>query len=69
MHPHEIAEAAAKLASEHDLVLVEGAGGLLVRFDAAGGTLADSARLLSAPVLVVAPSGTGHPEHDGADSA
>src|SRR5690606_29522971 len=44
---------------EHDLVLVEGAGGLLVRFDAAGGTLADAAALLSAPVLVVAPAGLG----------
>lgn len=57
--PHEIAEAAAKLATEHDLVLVEGAGGLLVRFDAAGGTLADAAGLLSAPVLVVASAGLG----------
>ena len=59
VHPHEVAEAAAKLATEHDLVLLEGAGGLLVRFDAAGGTLADAARLLSAPVLVVAPAGLG----------
>ncbi|GAB2851056.1 dethiobiotin synthase [Streptomyces deserti] len=59
VHPHEVAEAAAKLATEHDLVLVEGAGGLLVRFDAAGGTLADAAQLLSAPVLVVATAGLG----------
>lgn len=59
VHPHEVAEAAAKLATEHDLVLVEGAGGLLVRFDPTGGTLADAARLLSAPVLVVAPAGLG----------
>jgi dethiobiotin synthetase len=59
VHPHEVAEAAAKLAAEHDLVLVEGAGGLLVRFDPAGGTLADAARLLSAPVLVVASAGLG----------
>ncbi|MEU1706796.1 dethiobiotin synthase [Streptomyces sp. NPDC005706] len=59
VHPHEVAEAAAKLATEHDLVLVEGAGGLLVRFDAAGGTLADTARLLNAPVLVVASAGLG----------
>ncbi|MER6036957.1 MULTISPECIES: dethiobiotin synthase [unclassified Streptomyces] len=59
VHPHEVAEAAAKLATEHDLVLVEGAGGLLVRFDAAGGTLADTARLLDAPVLVVASAGLG----------
>ncbi|KOU63396.1 dethiobiotin synthetase [Streptomyces sp. MMG1533] len=59
VHPHEVAEAAAKLAAEHDLVLVEGAGGLLVRFDAAGGTVADAAGLLAAPVLVVASAGLG----------
>ncbi|GGY99589.1 ATP-dependent dethiobiotin synthetase BioD [Streptomyces olivaceoviridis] len=59
VRPHEVAERAAKLATEHDLVLVEGAGGLLVRFDAAGGTLADAARLLGAPVLVVAQAGLG----------
>ncbi|MGW0767532.1 dethiobiotin synthase [Streptomyces sp. NPDC002676] len=59
VHPHEVAEAAAKLAAEHDLVLVEGAGGLLVRFDAAGGTLADAAEALRAPVVVVAPAGLG----------
>ncbi|MGP4084955.1 dethiobiotin synthase [Streptomyces sp. KR55] len=59
VHPQEIAEAAAKLATEHDLVLVEGAGGLLVRFDAAGGTLADAAGLLAAPVLVVVSAGLG----------
>jgi dethiobiotin synthetase len=59
VHPQAVAEAAAKLATEHDLVLVEGAGGLLVRFDAAGGTLADAAELLRAPVLVVASAGLG----------
>ncbi|MFI7412754.1 dethiobiotin synthase [Streptomyces sp. NPDC049627] len=59
VRPHEIAEAAAKLTAEHDLVLVEGAGGLLVRFDEAGGTLADAAELLAAPVLVVASAGLG----------
>ncbi|MGV4982116.1 dethiobiotin synthase [Streptomyces sp. NRAIS4] len=59
VHPHEVADRAAKLAAEHDLVLVEGAGGLLVRFDAAGGTLADAAALLGAPVLVVAQAGLG----------
>ncbi|MFJ6104062.1 dethiobiotin synthase [Streptomyces sp. NPDC092359] len=57
--PGEVAEAARKLAAEHDLVLVEGAGGLLVRFDEEGGTLADVAALLGAPVLVVAPAGLG----------
>ncbi|WP_217250468.1 dethiobiotin synthase [Streptomyces sp. AC602_WCS936] len=59
VRPHEVAEAAGKLATEHDLVLVEGAGGLLVRFDAAGGTLADVAGLLDAPVLLVASAGLG----------
>ncbi|MDG9726212.1 dethiobiotin synthase [Streptomyces sp. DH41] len=57
--PEEVAETADKLATEHDLVLVEGAGGLLVRFDAAGGTLADVAGLLGAPVLLVASAGLG----------
>ncbi|MEU6303758.1 dethiobiotin synthase [Streptomyces chartreusis] len=59
VRPHEIAEAAAKLAAVHDLVLVEGAGGLLVRFDESGGTLADAAELMAAPVLVVASAGLG----------
>ncbi|MFD4031111.1 dethiobiotin synthase [Streptomyces sp. NPDC058637] len=59
VRPYEIAEAAQKLATEHDLVLVEGAGGLLVRFDEQGSTLADAARLMGAPVLVVAPAGLG----------
>ncbi|MEU2727098.1 dethiobiotin synthase [Streptomyces griseoviridis] len=59
VRPWEIAEAAAKLATEHDLLLVEGAGGLLVRFDADGGTLADAAVRLGAPVLVVATAGLG----------
>ncbi|MFF2009741.1 dethiobiotin synthase [Streptomyces sp. NPDC058195] len=57
--PHEVADAALKLAVEHDLVLIEGAGGLLVRFDDGGSTLADAARLLAAPVLVVTPAGLG----------
>jgi dethiobiotin synthetase len=59
VRPHDVAEAAAKLATEHDLVLVEGAGGLLVRLDDDGATLADVAAELAAPVLVVAPAGLG----------
>jgi dethiobiotin synthetase len=58
VRPQEVAEAAAKLAVDHDLVLVEGAGGLLVRFDD-DGTVADAARLLRAPVLVVTSAGLG----------
>ncbi|MEV7728592.1 dethiobiotin synthase [Streptomyces sp. NPDC087917] len=57
--PAAVAEAAGRLAAAHDLVLVEGAGGLLVRFDEEGNTLADAARLLAAPVLLVAPAGLG----------
>ncbi|MGV9881612.1 dethiobiotin synthase [Streptomyces sp. NPDC003006] len=59
VRPHDVADAAEKLATEHDLVLIEGAGGLLVRLDDEGGTLADAARLLGAPVLVVATAGLG----------
>lgn len=55
----ETAEAAAKLAAAHDVVLVEGAGGLLVRYDEDGSTLADAAGALGAPVILVAPAGLG----------
>jgi dethiobiotin synthetase len=47
------AEQISALAETRRLVLVEGAGGLLVRFDEDGATIADLARLLTAPVLVV----------------
>jgi dethiobiotin synthetase len=57
--PAQVARAVTALARTHDLVLVEGAGGLLVRFDEAGGTLADVATRLGAPVLVVAAAGLG----------
>lgn len=43
----------------HELVLVEGAGGLLVRFDEDGLTLAELARGLRAPVLLVADPALG----------
>lgn len=48
---------------DEDLVLVEGAGGLLVRFAADGWTLLDLARELAAPVLVVAAPGLGTLNH------
>ena len=54
--PLSLARVAAdvrKLAEGRALVLVEGAGGLLVRYDEEGATLADLARELGAPVLVV----------------
>ena len=53
----------AGLAEDRDLVLVEGAGGLLVRYDPAGTTLADLAAMLDAPVLVVTAAGLGTLNH------
>ncbi|HVQ95872.1 MAG TPA: dethiobiotin synthase [Mycobacteriales bacterium] len=49
----EVARQVDRLAADRDLVLVEGAGGLLVRFADDGWTLADLARQLRAEVLVV----------------
>ncbi|MET8005209.1 dethiobiotin synthase [Nonomuraea glycinis] len=45
------------------LVVVEGTGGLLVRFDEDGATIADLARLLGAQVLVVTRAGPGTLNH------
>jgi dethiobiotin synthase len=53
----------AKLAESRDLVLVEGAGGLLVRYDPDGGTLAGLAAALAAPVVVVVAAGLGTLSH------
>ncbi|MGH3912313.1 MAG: dethiobiotin synthase [Pseudonocardiaceae bacterium] len=61
--PAVVVAAARELAATHDLVLVEGAGGLLVPFDADGGTLADVAVALGAPLLVVAAAGLGTLNH------
>jgi len=60
--PADAVQAAKELAADHDLVIVEGAGGLLVRFDDEG-TLADVAAALDAPVLVVAAAGLGTLNH------
>jgi dethiobiotin synthetase len=57
--PKQAAAAAVELSRGHDLVLVEGAGGLLVRMDDNGGTLADVAWSAAAPVLIVANAGLG----------
>jgi dethiobiotin synthetase len=59
VRPDRVAVAARALLGAHDLVLIEGAGGLLVRLDQSGGTLADVATELGAPVLVVATAGLG----------
>lgn len=57
--PSEIARVASDLNGEHDLTLIEGAGGLLVRFDADGATLADVAWSLGSLVIIVAEAGLG----------
>ncbi|WP_354643737.1 dethiobiotin synthase [Kitasatospora camelliae] len=62
--PKQAAEAIADLAARHHPVLVEGAGGLLVRYDEDGHTLADAALATAAlgldvSVLVVAAAGLG----------
>jgi dethiobiotin synthetase len=59
VRPAEVARAAVELDRSHDLVIVEGAGGLLVRFDDDGGTLADVAWALGAPVVIVVEAGLG----------
>ncbi|HEV2771200.1 MAG TPA: dethiobiotin synthase, partial [Solirubrobacteraceae bacterium] len=59
----QVAAAVEGLAADRDLVVVEGAGGLLVRLDAAGGTIADVAALLDAAVVVVARAGLGTLNH------
>jgi len=59
----QVAEDVRKLARERALVLVEGAGGLLVRYDEEGATLADLAHELGAPALVVADPRLGTLNH------
>ncbi|WP_084959331.1 dethiobiotin synthase [Thermoactinospora rubra] len=64
--PVSLRHAAARireLAESHRLVLVEGAGGLLVRYDEEGATIADLARDLGAQVLVVVRPGLGTLNH------
>lgn len=53
LDPARFYDLVLRLSRDHELVLVEGAGGLLVRFDEDGTTIADLARGLRAPVLVV----------------
>lgn len=60
---HDSAARVRGLAADRDLVVVEGAGGLLVRYDAEGLTIADLARELAAAVLVVAGPALGTLNH------
>ncbi|MFC7448888.1 dethiobiotin synthase [Rhodococcus daqingensis] len=59
----DVLVAVRALDSSHDLTLVEGAGGVLVRLGARGFTIVDVARTLGAPVLVVAAAGLGTLNH------
>jgi dethiobiotin synthetase len=64
--PVDFARAAAVidgLAATRALVLVEGAGGVLVRYNPAGDTLADLAVALAAPALIVTTAGLGTLNH------
>lgn len=54
-----VASAVTEAATEADLVLVEGAGGLLVRYDDDGFTMRDLAAELGLPVLLVVAAGLG----------
>lgn len=51
------------LAESHDKVIVEGAGGLVVRLDTDGGTLLDLAEALTADVVIVVAAGLGTLNH------
>lgn len=63
---HAVA-AARDLSADHDLVLIEGAGGLLVQLGVSAGgrpwTVADLASAVEAPVVVVARAGLGTLNH------
>lgn len=59
----DVAARVRALAAERDLVVVEGAGGLLVRYDAQGATIADLAHHLGAAVLVVVDPSLGTLNH------
>jgi dethiobiotin synthetase len=53
----------ADLANSHDLVLVEGAGGLLVPYNGDGQTIVDVASELDAPLMLVSAAGLGTINH------
>ena len=59
----EVVAAARELDAHHDVTLLEGAGGLLVRLGADGFTVRDVAADLDAPVVVVAAAGLGTLNH------
>jgi dethiobiotin synthetase len=58
-----VATLVRRLVTERDVVLVEGAGGLLVHYDETGWTIADLATALAAPVVLVTDPGLGTLNH------
>lgn len=58
-----VVDAVRERDRSHDLVLVEGAGGVLVRLGVNGFTVLDVARELCAPILVVTAAGLGTLNH------
>lgn len=64
-----VVAAIRRLDADHDLTLVEGAGGVLVRLGAAGFTLADVAADLGAPTVIVAAAGLGTLNHTALTAA
>jgi dethiobiotin synthetase len=59
----DVVAVVAELSEDHDLVLVEGAGGLLVQLGRDGWTLAHLAVRLRAPAVVVVRAGLGTLNH------
>jgi dethiobiotin synthetase len=59
----DVVDVVAKLGVDHDIVFVEGAGGLLVPMGSDGWTVADLALALRAPCVVVARAGLGTINH------
>lgn len=59
LDPAACVQAVLDTERDTDLVLVEGAGGLLVRYDEDGFTVAELARTMALPVLVVTGAGLG----------
>lgn len=60
---NDVVDAVRALDATHDLTLVEGAGGVLVRLGADGFTLVDIAVALGAPMVVVTAAGLGTLNH------
>lgn len=59
----DVVAAVRALDADHDLTIVEGAGGVLVRLGVGGFTLLDVAAELGAPLLLVAAAGLGTLNH------